>query len=288
VAAHIGKTNSTLAGETLKWIARRCDVAHLEKYIAHPEAMPLLALPWWLEKSIRGEVDVEFQSTLMASSVHGYFFIRMLDDLMDGHQVEPASLPALHLFSFRFHSSYFRFFPASDPFWTHFERNLASTAEAVSSDHALKEISAKDFLEITSRKSSAALIPVAAVCCRYGREDLLPAWEQFLSLFARWHQMRDDVLDWSEDYEASHATWILGEAQHRKAPEETTAIWMGRTGLHWAAGVMDGWMAQIKASAAGLGSPELVRYLDAREAAFSRQMKANLRLAALCESLLKL
>jgi hypothetical protein len=286
VVTDIGET--TLAGETLKWIARRCDVQHLEDYLAHPQAIPLFALPWWLETSLRGEVDAEFQAGLMTSGAHGYFFIRMLDDLMDGHEVDRACLPALHLFSLRFQSAYFRYFPAGDPFWGYFERSLASTAEAVSEDSKLREVSAEDFVGITARKSAAALIPIAAVCCRYGRLDLLPAWEHFLTLLSRWHQMRDDVLDWSEDHEAGHATWILSEAQQRRTPDETVPVWMGRTGLSWAAEVMEDWMLQIKDAASGLNSPELVRYLEAREAMFRRQIAANIRLAALCEALLDL
>lgn len=288
VADEIRANDSKLAGETLTWLARRCDIEHLELYLAHPQAMPLLAMPWWMEESIRGSADVEFQTDLMASSAHGYFFIRMLDDLMDGHEIDRACLPALHLFSFRFQSVYFRYFSSGDSFWDYFERSLASTAEAVSADFSLKQVSEEDFLSITARKSSAALIPMAAVCYRYRRLDILPAWESFLAVFSCWHQMRDDLADWSEDLKEGHATWLLSEAQRRKGFAETVPVWMGRTGLPWAAEVMDGWMRQMKAIAPSLNSPELVHYLEAREAAFAQQMTANIKLAALCESLLKL
>ena len=250
--------------------------------------MPLFALPWWLEASIRGQVDAAFQADLMTCGAHGYLFIRMLDDLMDGHEVKRASLPALHLFSFRFQSACSRYFPAGDPFWNHFERSLTATAEAEAADLNLHEISQDDFLRVTSRKSAASLIPIAAVCCRYDRLDLLPAWEEFLTLFSRWHQMRDDIVDWSEDHESGHATWILSEAQLRKSASESVPVWMGRSGLAWAAGTMDGWMGQIKAVAEKLNSPELNHYLEARETAFTRQMTAKIKLAALYESLLHL
>jgi hypothetical protein len=286
VVSGIGK--SKLADETLKWISQRCDPQRLEAYFAHPQGMPLLIMPWWLETSIRGEADAEFQAGLMTSSGYGYLFIRMLDDLMDGHAIDRACLPALHLFSYRFQSIYFRYFSWGDPFWEHFERSLAATAEAESADFGLHEVSEEDFLSITARKSSAALVPIAAVCCRYGRLDLLPLWEHLLTLFARWHQMRDDILDWSEDHESGHATWILTEARRRRSADETVPVWMGRTGLKWAAAVMEGWMGEIKSAARELRSPELVRYLDAREAMFSRQMAANIRLASLYESLLHL
>jgi hypothetical protein len=281
-----------LAGETLKWIARRCDVQQLESYFAHPEAMPLFALPWWLEKSIRGEVDLDFQVDLMTSGAHGYLFIRMLDDLMDAHEVDRACIPALHLFSLEFQSAYYRYFPYGDPFWDSFGRSLASMAEAASVDSGLQEISERDFIEVSARKSAAAVIPLTAVCCRYGRMDLLPRWERFLSLFAQWHQMRDDIVDWSEDYsskqETGHSTWIISEAERRKSPGETVPVWMGRTGLAWTAEVMDSWMREIKAVAEGLDTLGLIEYLGRREEMFSRKISASIRLAALCEALLHL
>jgi hypothetical protein len=283
-----GIATSPLGEATLAWISTRCDVQQLENYFAHPEAMPLFALPWWLETAVRGEVDTDFQVSLMASSAHGYLFVRMLDDLMDEHAVDRAALPSLHLFSFHFQSAYLQYFPSGDPFWNHFARSLASTAEAESADLRRREMSEDDFLTITARKSAAALIPIAAVCSRYDRLDLLPAWEKLLTLFAPWHQMRDDIFDWSEDHEAGRSTWILSEAARRKSATETVPIWMGRSGLAWAAGVMDGWVKEIKSAALALNSPELSRYLEMRDVLFSRHMKAKIRLAAIYESLLHL
>jgi hypothetical protein len=292
VSADIENGTSKLAGETLRWLARRCDARHLEQYFTHPQGMPLLVLPWWLEKSIRGEVDRDFQINLMASSMHGYLFIRMLDDLMDGHEIDRASLPALHLFSFDFQSAYFQYFPAGDPFWDYFRRSLAFMAEAASVDSSLARITEKDFTQISARKTAATAIPLAAVCLRYGRPDRLPRWEDFVSLFARWHQMRDDIFDWDEDYASSlstgRSTWMISEAERRRAPHETVPIWIGRAGLSWAAGVMAGWMAEIRSAALDLNSPELVTYLAGRDHVFSRQIAAKIQLAALCEGLLAL
>ncbi|MFT4114311.1 class 1 isoprenoid biosynthesis enzyme [Silvibacterium sp.] len=280
--------NSVLSSNLLHWISSRCPLDDLREYFLHPQAMPLLVLPWWLEESLRGEVDPAFQASLIAASIDGYFFIRMLDDVMDGHPVSPAALPAMHLFSLRFHSAYHSLFPADHPFWDVFESALQRTAEAESADAMLASVSEAEFLSITARKSAAALIPIAAVCFRYGREDVLPAWRSLLDTFAPWHQMHDDLLDWSEDLAAGQTTWLLSEAERQKASDETVAVWIGRKGLRWAAERMSQWMQQLREIAAELGSPEVSAYLDGRDALFRRQIDARIRLASLCESVLVL
>ncbi|GGG93237.1 class 1 isoprenoid biosynthesis enzyme [Silvibacterium dinghuense] len=222
----------------------------------------------------------------MRASIEGYFFIRMLDDVMDGHSVPAASLPAMHLFSLRFHSAYHSLFPADSPFWAVFADALVCTAEAESADTLLTSIEEEQFLAISARKSAAALIPVAAVCYRYGRVDALPAWRALLDAFAPWHQMHDDLLDWSEDLASGRCTWLLSEAERRKAHGETVAVWIGRTGLRWAADRMAEWMDRLHCIAGELGSPEVMAYLERRDGLFRRQIEARIQLAVLCEPML--
>ena len=115
-------------------------------------------LPWWLEDCIRGEVHAEFQTDLMYSTVSGYCFIRMLDDVMDGHEVDRAALPALHPFHLQFVKTYHSYFPALHPFWQEFERILMTTAEAVTAEAILKDFHESDFLEVSARKPAPIII----------------------------------------------------------------------------------------------------------------------------------
>jgi hypothetical protein len=288
VAEDLGRRSTMLAEITSKWLSLRCDTNNPEDYFTEPQSAPILALPWWLENSIRGDVDVDFQSDLMYSTISGYYFTRMLDDIMDGHRVHRATLPALHPFHTQFVSIYFKYFSPSDPFWQDFERSLTATVEATAIEATLEDIGEAEFIQVCGRKPAAAAIPMAAVCCRYCRHDLLRPWEEFFTLFGRWHQMRDDLVDWSSDHEDGNRTWLLCEAQRRRMEHESVPAWMGREGFQWVKLVMECWMEEAATAAAGLNSPELVRYLNMRRNSFSRHMTAMLDTAAACAKLLQL
>jgi len=263
---------SPLSEHTRRWLASHCDLEHPERYFLHEQSLAVLGFPWWLEESLRGTVDAEFQRDLMVSTINAYFFTRMLDDIMDGHAIERAAMPALYPLHMRFVRPYQKHFEHGGAFWSEFERILMVTVEAVSGEASLAAVSAEDFLRFSARKQAAAAIPMAAVCARHGRPEMLEPWENVLTSFARWHQMRDDVMDWKSDLEAGQPTWLLTEAERRRDAGEPVAAWMGRAGFRWARGVMDGWIAETLEAASGLQSPALMAYLQQRNELFSRQI----------------
>jgi hypothetical protein len=132
-------------------------------------------------------------------------------------------------------------------------------------DASLTEIAEHAFVSIAARKTAAVLAPVAAVCYRYRRQDVLAAWEDYFHTFACWHQFRNDLLGWGDDAERGARTWLLCEAERRRLPAESLAMWMGREGFAWAGQRLAQWMAEMKRKASTLNSPELLRYLDLRE-----------------------
>jgi hypothetical protein len=200
----------------------------------------------------------------MYSMVNLYYFTRMLDDVMDGHEIEPALLPALHPFHVRFMSRYHRHFGPESPFWREFDRLLAITVETTATEATLSEFTAGDFLNSTALKATAAAIPIAAVCVRFDRLDLLRPWETMFSLFAKWHLMRDDLLDWGADAKAGNPTWLLSEAQRRRSDGDETI-----------------------AAAAVLNSPGLLNYLQERERLFSLEIDSMIAMAEACQALRK-
>jgi hypothetical protein len=288
VIAELEEQAPKLADQLLGWLALRCDILTPENYFLNPQGLPLLALPWWLERSIQGKVDLDFQADLMYSSVNLYYSARMLDDLMDGHAVDPATLPGLYPFYLHFQGTYFKHFEASDDFWRHFERMAMTTAEVTSVDHRLEQITEADYAQFSARKTLLAAAPLVAVCFRYGRPELLAAWENIFAVFGRWHQMRDDLLDWSEDWKQGSSTWILSEAERRKSAGESVPLWMGREGFACAADRMQRWMDEMVAAAAALGSPELMLYLSERGRSGSRQIDHMRETAATWAKLLAL
>lgn len=283
----ISQTPSPLAAGTLAWLGKRCDLLNPTAYFTHTQSLPLLAFPWWLEESIHTPVEVEFQLDLMYSMVNLYYFTRMLDDVMDGHEIERAVLPALHPFHVRFINRYHRLFDPESPFWREFDRLLAITVETTATEATLREFTAGDFLDSTARKATAAAIPIAAVCIRFDRLDLLCPWESMFNLFAKWHLMRDDLLDWDADAKAGNPTWLLSEAQRRRSDGESLAEWMGREGFAWVKMIQKTWLDETIAAAAELNSPGLLNYLREREKLFSLEIDSMIAMAEACQALRK-
>ncbi len=286
--SEISAKSTILGDRVLRWMGTRFDVAQPADYFTQLQSLPLLALPWWLEESFRGSADADFQLDLIYATVNFYYFTRMLDDLMDGHPIEASALPAMHSFHLRFTRTYYRHFPFDSPFWPHFERLLGVTAETAAAEATLREMTADDFLNIGARKTAAALIPVAAVCVRYGRLDLLDAWEEMFTLFGRWHQMRDDLLDWSEDWEAGSPSCLVSEAKRRRGEGESVPVWMGREGLGWVKSIMSAWMQEAIEAASRLNSWKLVDYLKQRDEEFGQLIDGKIALAEACKGFLKL
>jgi hypothetical protein len=285
--AEISRTPSPLAAGTLAWLGKRCDLLNPAAYFTNIQSLPLLAFPWWLEESIHASVEVEFQLDLMYSTVNLYYFTRMLDDVMDGHQIERSVHPALHPFHVRFIRPYHRLFRPESLFWREFDRLLAITVETTATEATLREFTVGDFLNSTALKATAAVIPVAAVCVRFDRLDLLRPWESMFNLFAKWHLMRDDLLDWGADAKGGNPTWLLSEAQRRRNDGESLAEWMGREGFAWVRAIQKTWLDETIAAAAELNSPGLVNYLRERKKLFSLEIDSMIAMAEACQALRK-
>jgi hypothetical protein len=255
-----------LAGATSGWIGSLSDGEPAD-YFTHVEAFPMLSLPWWMEESFGGGVDETFQLDLAYSSVSGYYFVRLIDDAMDGGSPPSDVLPAAIVFHTEFFRTYRALFPSDHHFWHALERFSYDSAETASADARLSAVDLNDFERISSRKVSGAKIPLAAVALRHGRDDVLGDWLAFVDLLGRWHQMRNDVLGWITDREKGRATYFLSEGSRRAPATEPVSQWVVREGLSWAATELDRWMDALLESARSIGSDPLIAYLEARREA---------------------
>jgi hypothetical protein len=227
----------------------------------------MFLLPWWLETRIRPTPDVVFQAQLVESSVHAYYFVRMIDNVMDGHGGEERRLlPLLGIFHTTFHRAYARLFPPEDPFWNHFDRHWSGVSEAAIRETRLTRLSLDDFQQIAARKTTGLKIPLAAVCCRYDRPDLLDSWCAFYDAFAAWQQMVDDTLDCMRDLRHGTPSFFLSEGERQKNPGESITAWVVRRGFAWGTDRASAMMTDLRTDAGRLGSPELVRFLEYRDA----------------------
>jgi hypothetical protein len=270
----MGRAAPALAARISDWMRQLARSPHPADYFINPIGFPLLRLPWWLEQTLLAEPARAFQADLVYSTVNGYYYIRLLDNVMDGHaSVERTRLPAAQFFHTQFQFAYQRYFEAGHPFWEHFARVWFHSAEVTARDADLRDVSLADFRRWAGQKVCAAKIPLAAVCYYYHRPDLLEPWSRFVDAFGAWHQMFNDVFDWNQDLGRGARTYFLCEAERRRRADESTAAWVVREGFGWGVAALYTWLAEAKELAMPLHSPALMAYLDQREAMLREQAK---------------
>lgn len=251
------------AGALDDWIGRQ-SLGEASEGCFHDKRAYFLLIPWFLELGVRGDVDLEFQRALAYSSVNGYYYARLLDDIGDGHS--PASAPLLPLsafFHFNFQSAYFPWFEASSPFWDFFERTWIGMADATAAGFSVDHYTESDFSDVTVQKVAAVYIPAAAVCYRYDENGLAP-WLEFYSRFTHFQEMLDDFCDWQEDLAAGRPSYLLCEAARRKQSTESIAAYMVVDGLPWGYSKLRMFHDMARAAAVSLNSPPLNAYLNHR------------------------
>ena len=81
----------------LEWFKQLSASEHPEEYYKVLEAQPILLLPWWADEPFNGgEPDLEFHADLVYSTISIYYFIRILDNILDREQtIEEHLLPML-------------------------------------------------------------------------------------------------------------------------------------------------------------------------------------------------
>jgi hypothetical protein len=266
------QTAPAMAQQVLPWLKQLAGQAQPDDYFKHPLAFPALLLPWWAEQSLVKQPDLAFQADLAYSTINGYYYIRLIDNLMDGHAtIELELLPALNFFHTQFQTAYQPYFISGHPFWNFFQAVWFRSGEAAMQDANLTDIDETLFSQIAAQKVCAAKIPLAAVCYRYERPDLIDPWSRFVDLLGCWHQMHNDLFDWSRDEARQTCTYFLSEARRRRNPDEPVAGWVARAGFTWAIGKLQGWLVELKKQAGALDNLHLLDYLASREAMLLKQ-----------------
>lgn len=274
ICLHLASSSPFLANEVQRWIRQISPGGNPAAHFLNVRMFPILQLPEFLLESISTAPDLEFQRSLTVSSVNGYYYVRLIDDVVDQDQdtkLELAILPVSGFFCSQFQLGYQKYFSPSSAFWPVFRQLWTASAAMSAEDASLRSIGVSEFDRVASRKYSAAGIPAAATCFYYDRTDLLNAWLQFVQGLGRWSQMVDDVFDWHQDCAFHRATYFLSEGERRKCPAESLEEWIMREGLTWGFDLLEQWMTQLQTSAARLGSPGLSNYLAGRKIWLQKQ-----------------
>lgn len=258
-----------------QWLRGLSGTANAADYFLHPLAFPSLRLPWWLDTQLGGRPDPAAQAELVYSTINGYYAIRLVDNVMDGHAtVEPQLLPVVNYFHTRFQAVYHQYFTADHPFWSVFNTCWFRSAEAAVLDSRLTDIDAGRFQEISAQKVCAAKIPLAAVCFLRGQQQQQQPWTDFVDLFGAWHQLFNDMFDWHKDLKHGTATWFLSEAERQRQRDEPVVAWVAREGLDWATATLSAWMVDLQTAARNqLKCKPLAEYLSMREQTLQAKMK---------------
>lgn len=257
-----------LARRVLAWMSALAGSARHEAYFMHPEAFPLLLLPWWLEKSLGGAPDRAFHADLVYSSINGYYYVRLIDSVMDGHGPGDATLlPATAFFHLQFQGAYQRHFEPDHPFWKVFVSESLHASETIVREAALTHVGLREFVQIAAQKTCGMRIPIAAVCFHGRKPKLIRPWWAMCDALGRFAQMLDDVFDWHTDLAANRlTTYFLSEAALRKRRGESITAWIVREGFQWGVAEIHDLLTDVKAHGRTLRSPELVSYLTRQEA----------------------
>jgi hypothetical protein len=232
----------------------------------------IVLFPWLIENSLcvapaNPDRDMGFHADVVYSSVNAYYYVRLLDNVMDRHHPEQADLlPMLGFFHCAFQSAWTPYFPPSHPFWDLFRSVWFGMAEATVRSTRLSEFHAPDFVETGVRKISGIKIPMAAVCLWHGRRDALDGWMRMFDAYACSNEMLDGLFDWHQDLGTKIDTYLLSEAMRRKRPGESVAGWLVREGLAWGYANVGEWIAQAQAAGRDLNCPVLMAFLNHRKA----------------------
>lgn len=265
---------ASMTAEAGAWMNSLAKTGLAADYFQHPLAFPMLLLPRWVEEAISPTVDESFQADLTYSSVSGYYFIRMIDNVMDEQStLEMRLLPMTAFFHAEATAIYHHYFDATHPFWGYFSRWNAQSAALAIADGSSENISLADFQQIAGKKVVGGKIPLAAVLAKYQHLDDLPAWEHFYDKLSCWHQMFNDILSWRKDMSHNSSSYFLSEGERRKAANESLFAWLIREGFTWGLSLLHEWLKDLFSLAESLGSDNLKVYLLQREKLLTAQAK---------------
>ena len=213
-----------------------------------------------------GAADPKFESDLIFSTINGYYYCRLLDDVMDCHGEGTNRLaPVLGFFHVNFQAPYAVWFAPEHPFQEEFRKNWLAMADATCAGVERQEIDEDRFVRVASRKIAGIEVPLAAACFYRFGVCRVRAWSEMFRAFACFNEMQDAMFDWQQDLSPAEPTYLTSEAARRKGASESAAAWIVREGLEWADRVASGWMREAQKRAALLDSPELCAFLGFRE-----------------------
>lgn len=251
-----------LAEQVLPWMKSLTRTGALEDYFTQFRRFPMLLIPWWAAGPERSG-DLGFHGDVVYSTMNGYYYIRLIDDLVD-RRGEPGLdlLPVAAVFHTEFQSPYFEYFPHDSVFWNVFRTSWLEGVDAGAVAPPVFDIDS--FRDWAGRLLGAVLTPLAAVCERSEDEARFDRWRPVVLDVCRLEQLLDDTLDWHHDAEHRLPNLLLSEATRRGQKADIPLEWVVDEGYRWALETADSWNESLRADVAGLGCEPLERFVEQR------------------------
>jgi hypothetical protein len=241
-------------------------VATLPEHVLNVRAFPHFVLPYWISPARARVIDPEFQADIIYSTINGSYSIRLCDNIADNDS--PPELkkfaPCAAYFDSEFIRPYVKYFPMPHDFWVLFDRYWTQQAEASCADSLLDDVDEEIFTTLSSRKFTAAKIPLAAVKFRYGElESSFEQWLEFVDLIGNFTQFNNDFFDWDHDSQYGITTYVSSEWK-RHARGDSLADWFLREGFEWGAAELKTRFKNAKHRAEALRNKEVLDWMIAR------------------------
>lgn len=263
----IGRELPGLAPRARSWLRALSTTGRPADYFLHPRRFPVVRLPWWAVED--RPLDPALLGDVVRSTLAGYWFVRLIDDLVDHEPRTPVGLLPLTAFLHtEFEGGYRRHFAADSPFWPVFRERWLRLADATLAGGAgpTPEPTPEQLGERAVATIGAVVIPLRALTLSARVPERFEPWAAVVEELARAEQLIDDLTDWQVDHERGQPNLLLAEGARRTGRDGVPG-WVVREGFRLGLAQARQALERAAPAAARLGSASLAGFLDGRRAA---------------------
>ena len=267
---HLEQDMPLLAPKVFTWLAGLSSSNQPTDRFLGELMYPIFLLPWSLEEELAdGQTNIEWQVELITSSLGGYYYIKLIDDLVDGDvSLDPQLAPAAPWFFWHFQRPYQKHFPLHHPFWhSDFPIGSFGSCDEIRWEQRGGPRTRAEFREVAVQKCSLIRLPLILVADRYSGRQRLPPWLELAEVLACLCQMLDDVTDWRSDL-AWGRSYFLTYGRAAAGGEENLPTWILTDGLRWALSEIAWWWEAVQRASEEIRSQTWKARLERLEAAW--------------------
>jgi hypothetical protein len=144
-------------------------------------------------------------------------YAMLVDYIIDEPLTAPAAAKlAIQQVLLHFYRLLNQLFPADSPFWSETERLMGLMSRAMLDEHQMYSDTVRPFLldefkRIAQEKMAFVQVSCVALTILNGTPELIPALSECWDAIGLAAIIRDDCLDWREDYRNANYTYLLSQ-----------------------------------------------------------------------------